>query len=292
MKKKIFYFLKFYLGFTKRESKGFLLVMPSLIILYFIPIFYQRCINQSNEQEYEEYLLYAQSYVIENQSLIDTAFDSDQGGQSLKFNPNTVDKDFLVDLGIDERTASNWEKYSRGGGQFRSWEDLRKVYGLEEAILLRLKDQMIFDTVPTKRDYRRPSVPAMAKIPFSEADSITLQIVPGIGNVMAGRIIKFRENLGGLHKKDQLMDVYGVEEELVEKIFDHFTFNPNISRRLDINSLTLSELSQHPYITYAQAKVIVAYRDQHGSFQRAEDLLKIKIFTQEWLDKLKPYLDI
>lgn len=290
MKRKIFYFLKFYLGFTKRESKGFLLIMPTLIVLYFIPIFYQRCVNISHEQEYEQYLQEAQSYLASQPTIAAQPFEEIDEVLIPKFNPNNVDKDFLLKLGLDEKTASNWEKYARSGAHFRTWEDLKKVYGLDETVLLKFKDQMIFDTVPTKKEYRRPSGPAMAKIPFSEADSITLQIVPGIGGVMAGRIIKFRENLGGLHDKGQLMDVYGVDEELAHRIFEHFTFDPGISRQLNVNALQLSELAQHPYITYAQAKVIIAYRDQHGQYKRGEDLLNIKIFTKEWLEKLEPYL--
>jgi len=291
MKRKVFYFLKFYLGFTKRESKGFLLIMPSLIVLYLIPIFYQRCINIAHEQEYKEYLLEAHDFFSNYQSLIDSSPAIVESGEAPKFNPNRVDEDFLLKLGIDKRTASNWVKYIQGGGTFKTWEDLKKVYGLQEADLNRLKDQMDFDTVPVRKEYRRPSGPALAKIPFTEADSVTLQIVPGIGSVMAGRIIKFREHLGGLHEKRQLLDVYGVEEEMVERIFEHFTFEPGISRQIDVNELTLTQLAQHPYITYPQAKVIVAYRDQHGPFQSAEDLLKIKIFTEEWLGKLKPYLE-
>lgn len=290
MKNKVYYFLKFYLGFTKRESKGFLLIMPSLIILYFIPIFFQRCVNTAHEQEYEQYLQAAESFFSNPQAISDFSLPSVSYGNIPSFNPNLVDKDFLLKIGIDEKAASNWVKYAKGGAQFRSWEDLKKIYGLDEAVILKLRDHMVFDTVPARKEYKRPAAPAMAKIPFSDSDSIILQIVPGIGNVMAGRIIKFRENLGGLHEKRQLLDVYGVEEELVDRIFEHFIFDPGITRQLDINSLTLAELAQHPYITYPQAKVIVAYRDQHGQYKKAEDLLKIKIFTREWLDKLEPYL--
>jgi DNA uptake protein ComE-like DNA-binding protein len=37
--------------------------------------------------------------------------------------------------------------------------------------------------------------------------------------------------------------------------------------------------------------VIVAYREQHGLYTQADDLLKIKIFNEEWLERLKPYLE-
>lgn len=139
----------------------------------------------------------------------------------------------------------------------------------------------------------RPRTPVgLRKINFSEADSVELQIVPGIGQTLAGRIVKFRENIGGLYSKEQLLDVYGMKEETVEKIFDFFEFRPGIHAKLAINELDVNSLAKHPYINYGAAKVIVAYRDQHGPYRSAEDLLRIKIFTQEWLDRIKPYLDL
>ncbi|KEO74843.1 ComEA family DNA-binding protein [Anditalea andensis] len=289
MKRKVFYFLKIYMGFTKRESKGFILVMPTLIILYFIPIIFQRCINNHHKQEYDQYIMEAERFFALQREAVDSTVIL-APDQIPLFDPNKVDKDFLVKMGIKDPVAANWENYLKRGGLFREWEDVRKIYGLEEGFLLSIKDRMVFDTLPDKKAYKRPSSPTLAKIPFSEADSIVLQIVPGIGGVMAGRIIKFRDNVGGLHQKSQLLDVYGVEEELVEKIFDHFTFEPGISRKININTSVLTDLSQHPYISYAQAKVIVAYRDQHGPFLNSDDLLKIKIFTPEWVNNIAPYL--
>ena len=78
----------------------------------------------------------------------------------------------------------------------------------------------------------------------------------------------------------------------MNRVFEYFTFEPGTPKQIDINSLSIADLAKHPYITYAQAKVIVAYRDQHGPYQKAPDLLKIKIFSKEWLDKLEPYLDL
>jgi DNA uptake protein ComE-like DNA-binding protein len=36
--------------------------------------------------------------------------------------------------------------------------------------------------------------------------------------------------------------------------------------------------------------VIVAYRLQHGGYQAAADLLGIKIFKSDWVEKIAPYL--
>lgn len=146
------------------------------------------------------------------------------------------------------------------------------------------------DTLKKLSTYKKPKDPDLTSMDFSEADSIVLQIVPGIGNVLAGRIIKYRESLGGFHQEQQIMEVYGVTEEVAQRVFEYFSFTPEIRHPLKINELEAGELAEHPYINYGPAKVIVAFRKQHGHFETADDLLKIKIFNEEWLARLRPYL--
>ncbi|WP_194974104.1 ComEA family DNA-binding protein [Aquiflexum lacus] len=147
------------------------------------------------------------------------------------------------------------------------------------------------DTVRRAGQYQRVRSPQFNKLDFYEADSVVLQIVPGIGQTMAARVVKFRENIGGLHDKEQLLDVYGMTPEVMENIFEYFDFEPGIKNKLKINQLDAASLAKHPYLTYGASKVIVAYREQHGPYSQAEDLLKIKIFNEEWLERLKPYLE-
>jgi DNA uptake protein ComE-like DNA-binding protein len=108
---------------------------------------------------------------------------------------------------------------------------------------------------------------------------------------MAGRIVKFRESIGGLHQKEQILEVYGMTPETMDKLFDQFQFEPGIHKKLKINELDAKSLANHPYISFGEAKVIVAYRAQHGRFENSEGLLSIKIFTKEWVDRLSPYLE-
>ena len=61
-------------------------------------------------------------------------------------------------------------------------------------------------------------------------------------------------------------------------------------RRLRINQATEQELDAHPYVSPRLAKVIVAYRVQHGNFGSAEELKPIKILDEATLRKLAPYL--
>ncbi|WP_111670426.1 ComEA family DNA-binding protein [Algoriphagus litoralis] len=225
MRNDFFYWLKSYLGFSRKESKGFVLLIPFLILFGLLP----------------SALAYFKNRKAEN------LFLSYQGRL-----------DSLEDLGVQ----------------------------LVSSPLPTFNPQ---DTVKSTRNQRQ--LENINRIPFSEADSITLQIVPGIGQATAGRIIKYRENLGGFHSKSQLNEVFGVNGETAEALWEFFEFQPGIYRKININDLAVEDLAKHPYISYGEAKVLVAFRKQHGRFTSADDLLKVKIFKQEWVDKIQPYLN-
>jgi DNA uptake protein ComE-like DNA-binding protein len=129
------------------------------------------------------------------------------------------------------------------------------------------------------------------RLPFSQADSVVLQIVPGIGALTAGRIIKHRESLGGFIQIAQLNEVYGLKPETIPIIWEYFDFDAVALRQLAINAIPIEDLAKHPYISYQEAKVLVAYRLQHGPYLQLDDLLKIKIFKADWVNKIGPYLD-
>ena len=56
-----------------------------------------------------------------------------------EFNPNTLDKEQALSLGLSDRVASNIEKYLSKGGQFYKKEDLKKIYNFEESDYVRLE---------------------------------------------------------------------------------------------------------------------------------------------------------
>ena len=63
-------------------------------------------------------------------------------------------------------------------------------------------------------------------------------------------------------------------------------------KKININTATIDELKAHPYIKYSLANPIVAYRNEHGAFDKLEDLKKIMTVTEEVYKKISPYLAI
>jgi competence protein ComEA len=59
-----------------------------------------------------------------------------------------------------------------------------------------------------------------------------------------------------------------------------------------INTAAVEEIMQLPGIGRTKAEAIIAYREEHGPFQRAEELLNVTGIGEKTLEKLRPYLII
>ncbi len=66
-------------------------------------------------------------------------------------------------------------------------------------------------------------LPPGTKININTAYILDLQALPGIGEVMAERIIEYREQKKGFKKIDEIMNVKGIGDKKYEKIKDYIT---------------------------------------------------------------------
>ena len=61
---------------------------------------------------------------------------------------------------------------------------------------------------------------------------------------------------------------------------------------VDLNTATQSELESLKGIGPAKAQAIIAYRQQHGPFQRVEDLEKVKGIGKATVEKLRDQVTV
>ena len=121
----------------------------------------------------------------------------------------------------------------------------------------------------------------------NEADSMTLCSIPGIGSGVSRAIIKFRDDLGGVYDKKQLLEISIVSEDMLEWM----DVGRNVKlRTLNINRASFSVLNRHPYINYEQAKALVGYMRLYGRIGDERVLMATGIFSADEIRKLRPYL--
>lgn len=140
----------------------------------------------------------------------------------------------------------------------------------------------------TPQQRRNPAQP----IDINRADSLHLLPLPGIGPVYAGRIIKYRNLLGGFVSVEQLEEVYGIPGETVELIKDHIHFDTSVIRKIPLNDATFKELLKHPYLEYEDVKAIVNYREFEGTIQSFQELRDNFILQDSLMDRVLPYLGL
>jgi DNA uptake protein ComE-like DNA-binding protein len=131
-----------------------------------------------------------------------------------------------------------------------------------------------------------------ARIDINRADSAALLPLPGIGPVFAGRIIKYRNLLGGFLRVEQLLEVYGMPVETLNLIRDKIEIDTSAIRKIQLDSASFRELLRHPYFDLENVKALLDYRDFSGVIQTPRELLDNSILTDSVLQRVLPYLDL
>jgi DNA uptake protein ComE-like DNA-binding protein len=241
------------------------------------------------------------------------------------FDPNTWQAQDWQKAGLSPKLAARIENYLRKGGKFRQKSDVQKIWGFPAqayqalAPFFTLPDTFVWEKkqYPYKKEEQgnpgsvsfhntkdslfanreKPqgdsktkketaTIPAFNLNTANEAD---LEALKGIGAVLAGRIIKFRNSLGGFHHHSQLKEVYGLSPEVIALLEKQTFIETRDITPISLNQADYKTLSAHPYIR-KKAGILVNYRKQHGDYRTWEDVLQSAAFTKEELEKVKPYL--
>ena len=77
-----------------------------------------------------------------------------------------------------------------------------------------------------------------------------------------------------------------------QKIKQYLKLDNPLVKKININTATVDEMKTHPYIKFSIANPLVAYRSEHGSFSKVEDIKKVMAVTDDIYKKIVPYLTL
>jgi competence protein ComEA len=200
------------------------------------------------------------------------------------FDPNTLSMEEWQRFGVPITVAKRIIHYVSKGGQFRKAEDLRKIWGMPPLLADRL--------IPYVRtNYQEPvfkkTIRTIQSIDINTADLEAWKSLPGIGDVLAARIIKYRERSNGFSSKEELKSVFGLKDSLLMQIDPYLQINESNLQKLPLNRTSAYQIVQKTGVSIEIAKAIVLRRQINGLFTEIDQLLEIPGFKSEWLSRFK-----
>lgn len=222
-------------------------------------------------------------------------------GMLFPFDPNIASEIDWKRLGVQEKNIQTLVNYRNKGGKFKQAEDLRKIWGFRKEEVDRLipfvrisKSDTFFSNQKTNQEKWKPGAEVRQKtkaglvtvIDINSASFDDWKSLPGIGEVLAGRIIKFRDRMGGFSGIEQVKKTYGISDSVFTLISPYLSVNTKTRRLLNINAASAYDLKNRTNLPDAVAKAIIVYRQQNGPFKSVDDLKKIVILTDSLFQML------
>ncbi|TVZ15126.1 ComEA family DNA-binding protein [Maribacter sp. MAR_2009_72] len=221
-----------------------------------------------------------------------------------KFNPNFISDYKGYSLGMSVEEIDRLHEFRNTGKFVNSAEEFQKVTLISDSLLKAISPNFNFPEWVAKskigavesNQFGNEHKNYSKSIPVLDINEVTaeqLQTINGVGEKLSTRIIKFRDRLGGFLVDEQLFDVYGLEDEVVEKTLKRFKVlsKPKVEK-INVNTATVEELSKLIYIQKVVAQRIVNYRNLNGSINSLNELLKIEGFPSERIERIGLYLSL
>jgi len=266
-------------GFSRRERRASFILIILILSLFGIKVIID------NEKIPIEYYTIAADYISSIPQPSDTV------SSAIKpFDPNIAPFESLLSAGLSRSQAMNIINFRNSGGVFRKPEDIYLMYSIDSATAERIIPYIILSGTEAEK-YLKTSGRINIKTDINISDSAGLVSLPGIGPVLASRIIKYRKLLGGFVDPAQLKEVYGITDTLYSKIEHLVTADSTTIRKIAINNASFYEISRHPYIGKDAASAIVRLRKNGVKFRSMSDLTEKNIIIESKAKYLKYYLN-
>ncbi|GAB3787321.1 helix-hairpin-helix domain-containing protein [Spirosoma horti] len=317
-----------YFGFSHKETRGFLVLLFLTILCLLIPFVYRLVsdgtpvdTSAADQRKLDSLVALMQSEEAKQPQFADrgekekTTAERFSEPKLVNFDPNTISVAGWQQLGVPRWMAERIDKYRSKGGQFRRKEDLLKIYDFPPDLYDQLEPYITLKETPRSTQFKndrftankpfpnqpyktndrptypeRPAKPALQPFDINTADTAQLIALKGIGATLAGRIVKFRDALGGFISTEQFRDIYGLDSLALNELQTFGKIRSSV-RKIPVNTASAEELDRHPFLSRRQAQIIVNYREQHGAYTSIESLKPIRILDAKTIEKLAPYLE-
>jgi DNA uptake protein ComE-like DNA-binding protein len=137
----------------------------------------------------------------------------------------------------------------------------------------------------------RINVSEITTVDINKATLKDFTAIEGVDEYISERIIKYRSKLQGFSFKEQLFEVWGLDELMVNKILSTFSIkNKPIIKKVNINTASFKEVLSNPYIDYELCIQIFDYKDEVAELQSISEIKNIEGFPIKKYNRIVLYL--
>ena len=240
------YSWKDYLSFTKGERIGIFILIGFIVLCYTIPIFFPAhkevpAIDTTFQAKINANQINSGEHSYENNSYKQdtTAEATGTNVELFYFDPNTASFNEFKRLGLSDKISHTIINYREKGGKFFKAEDIKKIYGLssEQAAVL-------IPYIQIKENYNNAQKPPYDKpeqkqfitketpriIDINTATEGDWKSLPGIGEVLSKRIVKFRNSIHGFSSVQDVKRTYGLSDSTYQNILPYLTITTDTAQ--------------------------------------------------------------
>ncbi len=240
---------KDYFSFSKKERIGVAVLLSIILICFILPYFIHSNTGKPVIKEALEMQLQAlqdsnnttNSYALNkysNQKSVGTNVIK----QLSNFDPNTIDYDGLIKLGLNGKIAHTIINYRNKGGKFYKPDDIKKIYGLNEDQAKELIPYIRISSTQKGNKYNEPFKEKTKNYPkqitkkikpidINSATAEEWKSLPGIGDVLSNRIVKFRSKLHGFSSVQDVKRTYGLSDSAFQFILPYLSLSDTFAHK-------------------------------------------------------------
>ena len=229
---------KDYLTFTKGERISVFIMLTILLLSIFVPYFYARTFKppvvDTVLQKHLDSVLgnIQEDSATSNLGSTELLKESNDSIKLFYFDPNTLDAAGFKQLGLKDKTIQTIINYRNKGGYFKAAEDIRRIYGLREDDANRIIPYIKIESNIAKtngeityQDKDEKPKPLIKTIDINTAAEEDFKALPGIGDVLSKRIVKFRNSIHGFKSIDDIKKTYGLSDSTFQIILPYLTIS-------------------------------------------------------------------
>jgi len=288
--------IKDYFSFSRGEKRG-TVVLITIIILLIIANFSIDLLKKNAYTDFSEF----EKEINEFESVIELNKKSNSKTKLsidfFDFNPNTISDNEWFQLGFKKWQIKTINKYKAKGGNWKTKNEVSKIYGLEESHFEQLKPFILLPE-KIKRKENRYSKKEEKEINYFEFDPNTISKEEwkqlGFKDWQIKTIFNYKSNGGNWKSKVDVKNIYGLSKTDYSKLEpyillpdttekkEYHTTKKDYSKKIDVNTADAKQLTNLKGI-YSEkyAVIIIKHRDQLGGFVSKEQLKDVWNMTPE-----------